>query len=481
MNNSIQLISDSDGLAVIGNIDDIERFLVEKGLNQLPSKDLELQKLGKISHIGSIAMQAGSTIGKGSGRWVQITEKSASQISQFGLMKSKDSGLSLGVVKDSGGKIKDIVEFSNGPGQIFANPAILAGAAGIMAQVAIQKQIEEVVEYLQEIDAKVGEIIRGQKDAVLSDVLGADLIIQEAWSIRNQVGHVSDVTWSKVQGTSFTIARSQAYALRQLDAIAEKLHDNENAAEIAETAHEAETKVRVWIEILARCIQLQDTLAILELDRVLDALPEELNQHRLGLNAARRNRQELIARCSFHLLSEIDETVNRANSKVLFNPFKSPATVQSSNQVAAELHNFRMRIGLETGHDQYKTKEWIEAATEAKDKILSTTAKGINDVRQYGIEASEKAAKSLLSGHKNNSDDHQEDKDFKSTNNLDSAIKDLTGDPTSNAISAISGLVSGAASAVGSLYQKKEDDTLSDSDDPTFNKHQNQPQNESNT
>ena len=42
MDNEIQLISDGDGLAVIGNATDVERFLVSEGLS---SKDLGLQRL----------------------------------------------------------------------------------------------------------------------------------------------------------------------------------------------------------------------------------------------------------------------------------------------------------------------------------------------------------------------------------------------------------------------------------------------------
>src|SRR3712207_7154685 len=37
------------------------------------------------------------------------------------------------------------------------------------------------------------------------------------------VGRVNEVTWSKVQASASTIADTQAYALLQLDALAEKL------------------------------------------------------------------------------------------------------------------------------------------------------------------------------------------------------------------------------------------------------------------
>ncbi len=90
--------------------------------------------------------------------------------------------------------------------------------------------------------------------------------------IREQVGRVSEVTWSKVQPTSVTLARTQAYALRQLDALAEKMESRTNIGDLAKAAKEAESKGQEWLAVLARCFQLQDAMAVLELDRVLDAL-----------------------------------------------------------------------------------------------------------------------------------------------------------------------------------------------------------------
>jgi hypothetical protein len=136
----------------------------------------------------------------------------------------------------------------------------------MMQQRAMQQQMDEIVEYLQEINEKVDDILRGQKDAVLADMIGVDLIIEEALTVRDQVGRVSEVTWSKVQATGMTIARTQAYALRQLDAIAEKLEKKANLGEIAKATKETGPRVREWLAVLARTFQLQDGVSVLELD-----------------------------------------------------------------------------------------------------------------------------------------------------------------------------------------------------------------------
>src|SRR6185369_7093775 len=111
--------------------------------------------------------------------------------------------LSTGVLKGNSGQIRGFVQFA-GPGSFLTNPAILAGAAGIMAQVAMQQTMDEITDYLAAIDEKVDDVLRAQKDAVLADMIGVDLVIEEAMTIRGEVGRVSEVTWSKVQSTSTT-------------------------------------------------------------------------------------------------------------------------------------------------------------------------------------------------------------------------------------------------------------------------------------
>ncbi|GEM_PF-162644 len=473
MSNEIQLVSDGDGLAVIGDPTDIERYLISQGLDQLPSRDLGLQRLGKIESSAAEAMHTGSAIAAGSGRWVQMTEESARQINKFGLMRSTDTGLRLGVVQDvaGDGKIKGIVQFAQGPGSILGNPMILAGAAGIMAQVAIQKQMEEIVEYLQEINEKVDDILRGQGDAVLADVVGVRLMIEEASTQRDQSGRVTEVTWSKIQGAPMAIARTQAYAFHELEVIAEKLHKKAGAGAINKAAKEAEVKVRQWLAVLAFCFELQDEIYVLELDRVLDATPGELDQHRLGLTRARQKRRELIIRSTARLLAEMDETVRRANSSVLFHPSKSPATVRSSNQVATDVLDFRGRLGIESSHETSEARHWRQAATEARDGVLTTIAEGVDAARRFGADTCDRAAEALRPVDTDGDGVSDKPRASAAAEDAGSAIKGAAagaagaaGAGANTAGSAVGGLVAGGASAVGSLFRRKPEAAASPND-----------------
>jgi hypothetical protein len=388
VDDEIGLISDGDGLAVIGNPTVVERFLVSEGL---PSKDLGLQRLGSALSTGAGIAQAGSAVAANSGRWVKLTRESAQAIKKYGLRESSKTGLRTGVLKGSKGQVRGFVEFVKRPGSLLTNPAILAGAAGIMAQVAMQQTMDEITEYLATIDEKLDDVLRAQQDAVLARVIGVGLVIEEAMTIREKRGRVDEVTWSKVQAAPATIAETQAYALRQLDALAEKLEHKTKIGDLAKSAKEAESKGQQWLAVLARCFQLQDAIAVLELDRVLDASPQELDGHRLGLKAAREDRLELISRTTEHLMARMDAAAGTANAKVLMHPTKAPAVVRSSNHVSAAIVDFHGRLGIEHARQSSEARRWADAAKELRDKALETGADRVDAARRLGNETLDRA------------------------------------------------------------------------------------------
>jgi hypothetical protein len=381
VDDEIQLISDGDGLAVIGDPTGVERFLVSEGL---PSKDLGLRRLRSVLGNGAGVAQAGSEIAANSGRWVKLTKESAQGVNKYGLRESSRTGLSTGVLRGDKGQIKGFVEFVRVPGSLLTDPALLAGAAGIMAQLAMQQTMDEITDYLARIDEKVDDVLRAQRDAAVADMIGVDLVIEEAVTIREQVGRVSEITWSKVQTTSVTIARTQAYALRQLDALAEKLERKTKIGDLARTSKEAESTAHEWLAVLARCFQLQDAIAVLELDRVLDAAPDELDRHRLGLRTTRQNRLDLIARSTGRLVARMSEAAGRANTKVLLHPTASRDVVRSSNHVEGSVVDFHGRLGIERGRQSLEARRWLDAAEEVRDKVLEKAVEGVDAARRLG-------------------------------------------------------------------------------------------------
>jgi hypothetical protein len=387
MSNEIELICDGDGLAVIGNPTDVERFLAAEGL---PSKDLGLSRLEAVLRTAGQVLQSGAEMAAESGRWVKLTEDSAEAVSKFGLMDTSTSGVSHAMIGEPG-EIKQWIQIVTSPSSMASNPAILTGAAGIMTQLAMQQAMDEITDYLARIDEKLDDVLRAQTNQVLARMDGVDLAVNEAMSVREAVGRVSEVTWSKVQHSSGTILETQGYALRQLGDLADKLEQKSKVGDLADMVKDAEGEVQKWLAVLARCLQLHDAVAVLELDRVLDAAPEELDRHRIGLKAARRDRVQLMTEITERLLDRMETAVGRANSRVLFNPKATPAVVRSSNVIAVCVHDFHGTLGIESGGEAAEARRWADAASEQWDRARETGSGGLDVVKDFGAETGGRA------------------------------------------------------------------------------------------
>lgn len=385
MKNEIELMNDGDGVAIIGDGKAIEQFLASEGL---PSKELNIQRYGSALGKASNIAQASSGIAANSGRWVKLTEKSATALKQNRLMKGSETGISRAVLTDNGGKISGILEIVKTPGSMLSNPAVLAGAAGIMAQLAMQQTIDEITDYLQAIDNKCDDILRAQKDAALADMIGLGMLLDQAVELRDATGGVSEVTWSKIQAGEQTLLTTQAYALRQLGAIAEKLEKKEDLGYLAATVKATEPEIQEWLVVLARCFQLQDSLSILELERVFATTPEQLEDHRRALKISRQNRLDEISSVTQGLVQRVESAAELADEKVLFRPSSSRKIERFGSGSVGTVNTFHEILGIEDQALQdLSVRMWRTAAGETRDRMVSAGATGVGTAKEFGSKA----------------------------------------------------------------------------------------------
>lgn len=331
---------------------------------------------------------------------MKLTEESAQKLKKFKLMKGSSPGTARTVLTQNG-KSKGFLELVKTPGSIAGNPAVLAGVGGIMAQLAMQQAMDEITDYLETIDKKLDNVLRMQLNQVLAEMDAVDLAIQEAITVREHVGRVSEVAWSKVQATSQSILKTQALAVRQLRDLATELEDKQKVGELIDATKETEADVRKWLAVLARCVQLHDAVAVLELDRVLDSAPDELDRYRMGLKAAREDRLALLASATADVLERMNAVVEIANAKVLRHPSASPALALTGNRVATGVIEFHETVGIEAGVQPAEGKKWALAVAEVKDKALDARVDGYDAAKRFGNETYDRArtASSRVSAH----------------------------------------------------------------------------------
>lgn len=360
VDNEIELISEGNGLAVIGEPKAVETFLRAEGLWDV-SKMFNLRRLRSLLGIGSDIAQASSEIAANSARWLKLTPESARLVSEHGLTETKTPGVSW-VMVGTRGRVKNWLQTEQGVGSLLANPATLSGVAGLMAQVAGQQTMAEITNYLDRIDAKVDDVLGKVDDTVLKDMRGARLQIRRAQTMRDQEGRVTSDSWSEVQNASGKLADVQGYALLQLEAIANKLESKKRVGGLAAASEEAKPEVQKWLAVLADCFRLQESFDVLALDKAMDESPAALNARRRGLEADRKDRLELISRHTMNLLTRMDAAVGTANKKMLWTRTKSLAVIDSGNDLALGVQEFHDLLGIEAESRSWEARQLGRAA-----------------------------------------------------------------------------------------------------------------------
>ena len=157
--------------------------------------------------------EVGSEVATHSGRWVKLTAESAQAVKQYGLMATKTPRVSHAMIGKPG-EVKRWLQIAQAPTALLSGPLALSALSTMMQQQAMQRQMDQIVEYLQEINEKVDDILRAQRMR-FAEMIGVDLVVEDALTVRDQVGRVSEITWSKIQSSSLVLAQTQAYAIRQ--------------------------------------------------------------------------------------------------------------------------------------------------------------------------------------------------------------------------------------------------------------------------
>lgn len=380
MTDEIDIIDDGNGIAVVGPPELVDAFLVSHSLS---GADMGLGRRSQQLRAAGRVAQAASTASAQSGKWLKLTEESAAAMKKLPMVKNSSTGLLHATLRAPNGKFAKNLQFVPTAALSLTNPAMLAMLGASMLQMASEDSMERIQEYLEKIDAKVDDVLRAQKDAVLADMIGVDLLLDEAMTVRREVGHVSAVTWSKVQAAAQTVARTQAYALRQLDALAGKI-ETSSVKEMAGTVAEVEPLVREWLHVIAHCTHLQDSITILELDHVLLTDTDNLEAHRHGLATAKQNRLAALHRTTELLLERMNSVGERANSKVLLAPRQARTALTSSATVTHDVLDFQTALEIEDGHESTEAKRWRTAAEEARTKAIGAGIDGIHTVKDFG-------------------------------------------------------------------------------------------------
>lgn len=367
MADEIELVSDGEGVAIVGYPSAVERFLDHAGLRE-QARRLDLGRLSTALKAGADTTTALSSIAEKSGMYLKLTPESAQQLRNAGgLMKTKTKGVSHAMLGETGKASLKWLQVEDGPISLLSNPAVLSGVGGLMSQFAQQAEAHELKELFVRIDEKLDDVRRAQRDDVLASMTGAGAAIEEAMIIRARGGDPKTL-WDKVSGVSVTLFNVQDRALFELRALADKMDGKTRTSELKRAARGIEGEAAVQLAILARCFELQDNFRVVELDHVLATAPESLEAHRVGVAETRDSRRADVLNSTSRLMSRLDAAGGIANDNILLHAHAARSVIGSLNVTAENVDDFHASLGIESGRVPLDAIRWREAVRDPQQR-----------------------------------------------------------------------------------------------------------------
>lgn len=330
----LTVLEGEDGFLVLGSDEQLAALETDVGVRSLP---LSPHALGQVG----VALKGMEAAAAQSGRWFKADAASAAYMKAHkvrnvtsGTLRAKN----LPGMKGNQGRIMKHLTFEKAG---LASPAAPAVLGAIAMQQALQASLAEITEYLEAIDAKLDALLKQRKTETLGHLGGIAWTIDDAATVYESTGKVSEVTWSKVQANSLALASIQAECIAQLNVIAQSIKERDkDADELAKLLSSSNEDVQFWVGVLARTIALQDRQFLLEVARVEDAEPSDLEAHRLGIRAARENRHAKIRTALEAVLESLRSSTELSNMSKAVNPISAPRVASGANAIAEQIHAF---------------------------------------------------------------------------------------------------------------------------------------------
>ncbi|PST48694.1 hypothetical protein COO72_06265 [Bifidobacterium callitrichos] len=386
---SLCVIEGEQGMLVLGDDKVIDDWLTEMAIPKSNVRDLKRKAL---EGAGKAAQMLGDAMAD-SGRWVKLTKDSAKLVKQYG-------ATGAGVVRKGNGQIVAHLKFENlAKVKSLAGPQVMTGFAGIMTQMALEQAVAEITDYLKSIDRKINDLLRDQKDQTVSKLVGIARVVDETMQIHDDVGFITETTWSKIAGCPQDVASAQVYAMLKMENVARKLDEAKDAPETESIARQLGKDVVGWLSILANAIQLQDKLWILEIERVLTEEPETFERYRSGVIAARAKRLQEIEGKLNELNRNIRNSADRVRDQKLLHPLSVDATLRILDVVNGKLSRFASALGFEIDRtDVAMAEQWHVVAGKAITDGANQISEGVSSgVKQVGAGA-KKTAEDMVAG-----------------------------------------------------------------------------------
>lgn len=327
----VTVVKNEHGYALLGAGLAIEKLLIENGINY-KAIDNQILKVAQFIADGS---ELAARLTDNKSIWLGVGEvarkilatqdgKTGANIGPLALLITKADKVSLAAV---------------------AGPQASVAIALILAQVAIQEAVAQIINYLTGMGEKIEKVLKDQQDQAVANIFKIRQAVTEVSMIRDETGTINEVAWSKVATLSVESMGLQKYPLQKIEALMNDVHSAKSAKQLQKATDAAMNELGAWLGILGNAVLLQDELSIIELDRVLTADPETFEGYQRAISLARSRRIDEVVSVLRPYDEVLQESWSRAESQQLIFPALSKKTFENLEHLDSDLDNFLIAIG----------------------------------------------------------------------------------------------------------------------------------------
>jgi hypothetical protein len=379
----VRVVSTDDGILLFGQPQDLDAFDEAAPGRTRRLNSSNMARVGKmLSGIAQFQAQ--------SGRWMELSEESVDFMRSHGIsvsdvtsavLRKKDSPITSG----NGGEILKHLKFENAA---LLTPAAPQAMAAMAAQEAIQLALDEITDYLAVIDAKIDTLLKQPKIEMRGELGGLQLALEEAEQIFEATGTISSVTFAKVQNNTFELQKAQAHCLAQLDEITADIRKHAGDTDKLSTImRRASDEMPFWLRALAQAISFHDRQYVLELARMAEAEPDQLDAHRVGIRQARAARTQKIAQSLSGMLASIQDSGALNNLARVIHFGDAKRIHQAAEEVRQAIDTFAAHAELEgVAVTAAELTPWAVAAKGLLDEAATGVRQAGTQVKDVGVQ-----------------------------------------------------------------------------------------------
>ncbi|MBM9432278.1 hypothetical protein [Flaviflexus equikiangi] len=369
MNDKIFLAYSEDGLLVLGEHTDVERYLGRSGL-AAGARSISMPTLKTALGAAASSTDFLSKMLDASARYLKLTRESWLDLLQEGkLMPTNERGVSYAMLGKPGDTSLKWLKTETGLAPKLVNPATLSGLSNLLWQYSQLAQAEEFRAAISRVEHKIDDLRDRLIDQPITKLEGAGAGIQRTIRIWEAGGSLA-TSWVATASLINVIHEVERSALKEIERLAEGISKIMNVRQLESATLDVEKRLWRQLTVLMYCYELENKYKILELEHVRLNESEKIEPHRQEVNQFQVDRREKISLRLQPFLDALNDAGLLANTRVLLHRKRAGSIIDNINSTMRSI-------------DGSTFSEALRAESQMKEIVPLSRSEASRDLDQW--------------------------------------------------------------------------------------------------